>query len=106
MDLRERLTFFLLGLFVLQLCYVANANLVFPVERKFKGPIENLAAIKDHDARRRGRFLSAVDIPLGGNGRANSNGSVCFPSSLFSFVFHMQSFFFSFLVFCSRLCML
>ncbi|XP_014497396.1 aspartic proteinase-like protein 2 [Vigna radiata var. radiata] len=74
MDLKERLVFFLVGLFLLQLFSVANANLVFPVERKFKGSVENLAAIRDHDAQRRGRFLSAVDIPLGGNGRANSNG--------------------------------
>ncbi|TKY45792.1 Aspartic proteinase protein 2 [Spatholobus suberectus] len=74
MDLRERLVLLLLGLFVVQLCGLANANLVFPVERKFKGPIENLGAIKAHDASRRGRFLSVVDAPLGGNGRANSNG--------------------------------
>ncbi|ESW11711.1 hypothetical protein PHAVU_008G053400 [Phaseolus vulgaris] len=74
MDLTQRLTLFLVALFVLQLCSVANANLAFPVERKFKGPVQNLAALKDHDALRRGRFLSAVDVPLGGNGRANSNG--------------------------------
>ena len=102
MDLTQRLTLFLVALFVLQLCSVANANLAFPVERKFKGPIQNLAALKDHDALRRGRFLSAVDVPLGGNGRANSNGSVFFPSSLFSlsFVFHMQSFSFLFSIMC------
>ncbi|XP_020219139.1 aspartic proteinase-like protein 2 [Cajanus cajan] len=74
MDLRERFVLSLLGFCLLQLCCLVNANLVFPVERKFKGPIKNLAAIKAHDAGRRGRFLSAVDIPLGGNGRANSNG--------------------------------
>ncbi|CAJ1823347.1 unnamed protein product [Sphenostylis stenocarpa] len=75
MDLRrERLVIFLVGLFVLQVCCVANANMVFPVERKFKGPVESLAAIKDHDAQRRGRILSVADIPLGGNGRANANG--------------------------------
>jgi len=102
MDLKERLAFFLVGLFLLQLFCVANAKLVFPVERKFKGSVENLAAMKDHDAQRRGRFLSAVDIPLGGNGRANSNGSVCFPSSLFSSHFcfsHVNLVFF-----CARSC--
>ncbi|KAL2330166.1 hypothetical protein Fmac_017747 [Flemingia macrophylla] len=74
MDLRERFALSLLTLFLLQLCSLVHANLVFPVERKFKGPVNNLAAIKAHDAARRGRFLSVVDVPLGGNGRANSNG--------------------------------
>ncbi|KAK7295199.1 hypothetical protein RJT34_18104 [Clitoria ternatea] len=74
MDLRERLLLFHVGLLALQLCCVANANLVLPVERKFKGPLQSLADVKDHDARRRGRFLSAVDIPLGGNGRPSSTG--------------------------------
>ncbi|KAK7340377.1 hypothetical protein VNO77_21079 [Canavalia gladiata] len=71
MDLRERIALLLLGLLLMQL---ANANLVFPVERKFKAPHQSLGAIKDHDAHRRGRFLSAVDIPLGGNGLPSSNG--------------------------------
>ncbi|KAK7394654.1 hypothetical protein VNO78_15189 [Psophocarpus tetragonolobus] len=76
MDLRERLVLFLVGLFLLlvQLSSLARANLVFPVERKFKGPVHNLTAIKDHDALRRGRFLSVVDVPLGGNGHATSTG--------------------------------
>ncbi|CAJ2633400.1 aspartic proteinase 36 isoform X2 [Trifolium pratense] len=61
---------------VIQLCFfiASNANLVFPVERKFKGPHHSLDAIKSHDDRRRGRFLSAVDIPLGGNGLPSSTG--------------------------------
>ncbi|KAK2361786.1 Eukaryotic aspartyl protease family protein [Trifolium repens] len=62
---------------VIQLCcfFVAsNANLVFPVERKFKGPHHSLDAIKAHDDRRRGRFLSAVDVPLGGDGLPSSTG--------------------------------
>ncbi|KAG4925675.1 hypothetical protein JHK82_051499 [Glycine max] len=74
MDLRESLVLLLVGSFVVQFCCNANANLVFPVVRKFKGPVENLAAIKAHDAGRRGRFLSVVDVALGGNGRPTSNG--------------------------------
>ncbi|KAL2606772.1 hypothetical protein GLYMA_09G249300v4 [Glycine max] len=75
MDLRERLVRLVVSLFVVvQLCCHANANMVFPVVRKFKGPAENLAAIKAHDAGRRGRFLSVVDLALGGNGRPTSTG--------------------------------
>ncbi|XP_061351181.1 aspartic proteinase 36 [Gastrolobium bilobum] len=70
MDLRGLLLVLVAGLF----CCVANANLVFPVERKFKGPHSSLGAIKAHDARRRGRFLSAIDVPLGGNGLPSSTG--------------------------------
>ncbi|RDY07829.1 Aspartic proteinase-like protein 2, partial [Mucuna pruriens] len=74
MDLRESFLLLLLALFAVHFCSLVNANLVFPVERKFKGPVRDLSAIKTHDALRRGRFLSVVDVPLGGNGRANSNG--------------------------------
>lgn len=59
----------------------SNANLVFPVQRKFNGPHRSLDAIKAHDDRRRGRFLAAIDVPLGGNGLPSSTGFV--PFSLF-----------------------
>ncbi|AES80408.1 eukaryotic aspartyl protease family protein [Medicago truncatula] len=52
----------------------SNANLVFPVQRKFNGPHRSLDAIKAHDDRRRGRFLAAIDVPLGGNGLPSSTG--------------------------------
>lgn len=98
MDLRESLVLLLVGSFVVQFCCNANANLVFPVERKFKGPVENLAAIKAHDAGRRGRFLSVVDVALGGNGRPTSNGlALLLPlPSLFILFFrmHFNCFFF------------
>lgn len=88
MDLRERLVRLVVGLFVVvQLCCHANANMVFPVVRKFKGPAENLAAIKAHDAGRRGRFLSVVDLALGGNGRPTSTGLVLLLPLPFSFHF-------------------
>jgi hypothetical protein len=80
---------------VIQLCcfFVAsNANLVFPVERKFKGPHHSLDAIKAHDDRRRGRFLSAVDVPLGGDGLPSSTGFAFFfplPFSLFMLFYHL-----------------
>ncbi|KAA8533405.1 hypothetical protein F0562_031161 [Nyssa sinensis] len=53
------------------MCMASNfvsANVVFEVQHKFAGRERSLAALKAHDARRHGRFLSAVDIPLGGNG--------------------------------------
>ncbi|XP_027366005.1 aspartic proteinase-like protein 2 isoform X2 [Abrus precatorius] len=46
------------------------ANLVFPVQRRRT----SLSAIKAHDARRRGRLLSAVDLNLGGNGLPTETG--------------------------------
>lgn len=70
----------LLGLFVILSCSVANANYVFSVNRKFNLSDSSLDTIQIHDTRRRGRFLSAVDIPLGGDGRPTSTG---FFSSLF-----------------------
>lgn len=99
MDLRERLVRLVVSLFVVvQLCCHANANMVFPVVRKFKGPAENLAAIKAHDAGRRGRFLSVVDLALGGNGRPTSTGLVLLLPLPFSFHFvlshALQLFFF------------
>ncbi|CAI8613283.1 unnamed protein product [Vicia faba] len=70
----DRVRGFLLVVFTLFLLVVDASDLVFPVERKFKGPHQSLDAIKTHDANRRGRFLSAVEIPLGGNGLPSSTG--------------------------------
>ncbi|CAK8542528.1 unnamed protein product [Lathyrus sativus] len=63
-----------LVIFTLFLVAVDASDLVFPVERKFKAPHQSLDAIKTHDTNRRGRFLSAVEIPLGGNGLPSSTG--------------------------------
>lgn len=95
MDRVRGLILIIVSLFSIQLCCLvssSNANMVFPVQRKFKGPHESLDAIKAHDARRHGRFLSAVDVPLGGNGLPSSTGFAffSFPFSL-SFVFHILS---------------
>lgn len=68
---------FILLVFTLFLLLLVDASdFVFPVERKFKGPHHSLDAIKTHDANRRGRFLSAAEIPLGGNGLPSSTGFV------------------------------
>ncbi|KAL1322456.1 hypothetical protein HN51_067451 [Arachis hypogaea] len=62
------------GMVLWEACCMANAKFVFPVERKFKGPVTSLSAIKNHDSLRHGRLLSAVDINLGGTGLPNSVG--------------------------------
>lgn len=77
------------GLMLAHAVQVANANLVIPVERKFKGPVDSLGAIKAHDSHRHGRFLSAVDVPLGGNGIPSSTGFV--PSLPTHFVYFVLS---------------
>ena len=76
MDLRGLLT---LGMLILDFCWLANGNLVFPVHRKFRGRPRSLSAMIAHDSRRRGRFLSAVDLNLGGKGDPSETGFVSFP---------------------------
>ncbi|KAF5462743.1 hypothetical protein F2P56_018726 [Juglans regia] len=51
-----------------------RANVVFPVEHKFKGLERNLSAFKAHDVRRHGRTLFDVDLKLGGNGQPTETG--------------------------------
>ncbi|XP_020210584.1 aspartic proteinase-like protein 2 [Cajanus cajan] len=60
----------LVAILVAEIGLVANGNLVFPVERRRR----SLSAIRAHDARRRGRILSAVDLNLGGNGIPTETG--------------------------------
>lgn len=60
-----------------------EGNLVFWVRHKFGGRDGTLAALRAHDVRRHGRFLSAVDLPLGGNGHPSGTGFVsCCDQSL------------------------
>ncbi|XP_059628646.1 aspartic proteinase 36-like [Cornus florida] len=57
--------------FVLQLGLASifvSANIVFNVQHKFARRESSLGALKAHDAHRHRRILSAVDLPLGGNG--------------------------------------
>ncbi|KAG7029946.1 Aspartic proteinase-like protein 2 [Cucurbita argyrosperma subsp. argyrosperma] len=51
-----------------------DCNLVFNVHHKFKGRERSLEAFKAHDVLRRGRFLSAIDLNLGGNGHPSESG--------------------------------
>ncbi|KAK4282987.1 hypothetical protein QN277_014291 [Acacia crassicarpa] len=71
MDLRGPLV---VSIFVFEFCWFAHGNLVFPVHHKFKGRENSLSAMKTHDVRRRGRYLSAVDLNLGGNGQPSETG--------------------------------
>lgn len=66
---------------------IVDGNLVMKVENKFKMISRerkvNLTELKAHDDLRRGRFLSAVDIPMGGNGYPTDAG-YAFPFPLTS----------------------
>ncbi|KAI6684359.1 hypothetical protein NL676_030272 [Syzygium grande] len=61
---------------VLGLASVAAAedNMVLEVRRRFEGRRERLGDMRSHDARRHGRLLSAVDLPLGGKGAPTDTG--------------------------------
>ncbi|KAF1879164.1 hypothetical protein Lal_00047836 [Lupinus albus] len=61
---------------VVEICLTisVNANLVFQVERRDLQWNSSLTEIISHDVRRRGRFLSAVDLNLGGNGLPTNTG--------------------------------
>ncbi|KAE9617752.1 putative aspartic peptidase A1 family, xylanase inhibitor [Lupinus albus] len=74
MDFNLKGMLLLLFILTVELCFGSNANLVLPVERKFIGPHISLSQIKAHDARRHGRFLSGIDIELGGNGLPSKTG--------------------------------
>lgn len=83
MDLgRWVLCFCLLALF---LPTIVSGNAVFRVQHKFKGRGKSLDALRAHDTRRHGRILSAVDLPLGGNGHPSEAGSVFLSSIVGSF---------------------
>ncbi|OIW20745.1 hypothetical protein TanjilG_21810 [Lupinus angustifolius] len=74
MDLNIKVTLLLLFILAVEFCFISNANFVLPVQRKFKVSHKNLTEIKAHDTRRHGRFLSAVDIEIGGNGLPSKTG--------------------------------
>ncbi|KAI3802349.1 hypothetical protein L1987_30480 [Smallanthus sonchifolius] len=56
----------------LQFCGLASANVVFQVQHKFGGSKRSLAQFKAHDSDRHRRILSAVDLPIGGDGSPTS----------------------------------
>ena len=63
-------------LLVISFLSIGDCNLVFNVHHKFKGRERSLEAFKAHDVLRRGRFLSAIDLNLGGNGHPSESGLV------------------------------
>ncbi|KAI3797697.1 hypothetical protein L1987_32960 [Smallanthus sonchifolius] len=69
MGLNGRGVVLVIGFIVVQLCILVSANVVFQVQHKFAGQKGYLNALKSHDANRHRRFLSAVEIPLGGDSR-------------------------------------
>ncbi|XP_019439879.1 PREDICTED: aspartic proteinase-like protein 2 [Lupinus angustifolius] len=76
MDLKS-LVLLLAIILVVEICLTitANANLVFQVERHRNRKLNlSLSEIVSHDVRRRGRFLSAVDLNLGGKGLPTDQG--------------------------------
>ncbi|KAM0043565.1 putative nepenthesin [Helianthus debilis subsp. tardiflorus] len=50
----------------------ASANVVFQVQHKFGGTKKSLTQFKAHDSSRHRRILSAVDLPIGGDGSPTS----------------------------------
>lgn len=52
----------------------ASGNFVFNVKHKFAGRGKQLSELKSHDTFRHARMLANVDLPLGGDSRADSIG--------------------------------
>ncbi|KAL2941490.1 Aspartic proteinase-like protein 2 [Bienertia sinuspersici] len=73
MDLRILM---LLGLCMWQSFQLSmvSGNTFFKVEHKYKGGKRNLRDLRAHDARRHGRMLATIDLPLGGNGQPSDAG--------------------------------
>lgn len=74
MDLNKRgFVVLVIGFVVLlELCLLASANVVFQVQHKFAGNKRSLTQFKAHDSDRHRRILSAVDLPIGGDGSPTS----------------------------------
>ncbi|KAL4557398.1 hypothetical protein LXL04_035574 [Taraxacum kok-saghyz] len=68
MDQNFVIRFLVVLLLVLQLGLWVSGNVVFQVQNKFIGDKRSLTDYKTHDSNRHRRVLSAVDLPLGGNG--------------------------------------
>ncbi|KAL4574653.1 hypothetical protein LXL04_021489 [Taraxacum kok-saghyz] len=74
MDLNKRgFVVLVIGFVVLlELCLLASGNVVFQVQHKFAGNKRSLTQFKAHDSDRHRRILSAVDLPIGGDGSPTS----------------------------------
>ncbi|KAK1414892.1 hypothetical protein QVD17_30654 [Tagetes erecta] len=59
--------------FDVEFCGLASANVVFQVEHAYGGSKRSLTQFKAHDFSRHRRILSAVDLPIGGDGSPTSS---------------------------------
>ncbi|KAK6915183.1 Xylanase inhibitor, C-terminal [Dillenia turbinata] len=56
---------------------LVSGNIAFQVKHKYGGrekSLSRLSTLKGHDVRRHGRLLSALELPLGGNGAPSETG--------------------------------
>jgi len=63
---------------------VVSGNFVFNVTHKFAGKEKQLSELKSHDSFRHARMLANIDLPLGGDSRADSIGFVSLDPSSFA----------------------
>uniref|UniRef100_A0A7N0TZG5 Peptidase A1 domain-containing protein n=1 Tax=Kalanchoe fedtschenkoi TaxID=63787 RepID=A0A7N0TZG5_KALFE len=74
MDFRRWELLRLMLLINLHLGLLCSANLVLDVKHKFGGRKRGLGELRAHDALRHARLLSAISLPLGGNGLPSEAG--------------------------------
>ncbi|XP_042483533.1 aspartic proteinase 36-like [Macadamia integrifolia] len=72
MDLR--LSIFGLSILIFFVVSHVSADVLLNVQHKFAGGQKSLSAMKEHDSLRHRRMLYNIDLPLGGNGLADSSG--------------------------------
>lgn len=78
MAMGTRCLFFLF--IMVRLMCVVKGNVVFEVHHKYGGRSRGkaaLGALREHDSRRRGRLLGAIDFQLGGDGSPTGAAYVC-----------------------------
>ncbi|CDY41753.1 BnaA08g07080D [Brassica napus] len=68
------LTLRILAAVLMVLIQYACGNFVFNVTHKFAGKDKQLSELKSHDSFRHARMLANIDLPLGGDSRADSIG--------------------------------
>lgn len=72
MDLRLSLR--IIAPVLMMVIQFASGSFVFNVTHKFAGKDKQLSELKSHDTFRHARMLANVDLPLGGDSRADSIG--------------------------------
>lgn len=68
------LTLRIIAVVFMVLIQYACGNFVFNVTHKFAGKEKQLSELKSHDSFRHARMLANIDLPLGGDSRADSIG--------------------------------